>query len=422
MSRNGYFRKKRQQQKKSLLMVCAACLCIAAIALGVGIYTNRDAIFPSKPAVSAPAASSVQQAEATPVPTPEPQPIISTVRMSATGDDLIHDGIFKQAAKRSAEPGHYDFDYVYENVRSFYGQFDLNWLNQETLVTDAFEPDGYPCFATPTDIFKSLYSVGWRAFNVSTNHSYDKWATGIRSSMEFWDSTPDDVAVSGFYNLETYDNYTYQTVNGIKFGYLSYTYGTNGINTPKDTDFGVVYTDQLDIIEKQVTDIRPNCDVLVVSCHWGTEGSHIIHDSQPTLAQQLADWGADLIIGTHPHVVQDCAWLTAADGHKVFVAYSLGNFINFQDRANNMVGGVLDITIQKTEEPDGTVTIDLLDPKIHGVVSHYDSHFNNGRVYMLEDYTEELANSHGVRAYDSRFNLDFCRQVLADNISEEFLA
>lgn len=374
-----------------------------------------------QPAPRAVSASLPVTETATPSPTPTPGPQVFTVRFSATGDNLIHDGIYKQAKNRGQDGG-YDFDYAYEPVADFYSQFDLNWLNQETLLTDAFEPSGYPCFATPTDIFKSLYKFGWRAFNVSTNHSYDKGAEGVTSSMAFWESTPDDVAWSGFYDLNTYDNFTYQTVNGITFGYLSYTYGTNGIPTPSGSQYGVIYTSQLDIIQQQMEAVRPNCDVLVVSCHWGTEGSHEIHSSQTELAQQLADWGADLIIGTHPHVIQDCQWLTAQDGRSVFVAYSLGNFLNFQASADNLIGGVLDLTIEKTVYPDGTQTLELLNPKIHGVISHYDSGYSNGRVYMLSDYTQELAQAHGVRSNAPGFSLDYIQQVLETNISSEFLA
>lgn len=403
--------KPRSSPLRSVLFALAVVLVVAVVLLAA-FGADHQAIQASvQPAVQTPE----------PTPTPTPGPEVYTVRFSATGDNLIHDGIYKQAKKRATDGG-YDFDYAYENVKEFYSQFDLNWLNQETLLTDAYEPSGYPCFATPTDIFDSLYAVGWRAFNVSTNHSYDKGAGGIADSMEFWESTPEDVAWSGFYNLSSYDNYTYQTVNGITFGYLSYTYGTNGIPTPADSQYGVIYTDQLDVIQQQMTAVRPNCDVLVVSCHWGTEGSHTIHESQTQLAQQLADWGADLIIGTHPHMIQDCAWLTAQDGRSVFVAYSLGNFLNFQASADNLIGGVLDLTIQKTVNPDGTRELELLEPKIHGVMSHYDSGYANGRVYMFSDYTQELAQSHGVRSSCPSFSLEYIQQVLENNVSPEFLA
>ena len=92
---------------------------------------------------------------------------------------------------------------------------------------------------------------------------------------EHWAAMPDDVVTMGFYNLETYDDYVYQTVNGITFGYLSY---TEAYQRPADAQqcdlwrcvFGATWIS----LQQQIADMRPNCDVLVVSCHWGVEGSH----------------------------------------------------------------------------------------------------------------------------------------------------
>ena len=254
----------------------AACL---VIALGVGgVLTGAmlQEISGKAPQSATPESSAVAayvEPTPTPEPTPEPTPTVETVRFSATGDDLIHDGIYLQAKARGSD-GYYDFSYAYENMRDFYTQFDVNWLNQETLVNDAFAPSGYPMFSTPGDITDALYDLGFRVFSLSNNHSYDKGAAGIDASRAHWAAMPDDVVTMGFYNLETYDDYAYQTVNGITFGYLSYTEHTNGLPTPSDATYGVVYLSDLDTIERQIAAMRPNCDVLVVSCHWGVEGSH----------------------------------------------------------------------------------------------------------------------------------------------------
>ena len=283
----------------------AACL---VIALGVGGVLAGSLLGPDltgKPAAQAAAVVETQPAapESTPEPTPEPQPVVETVRFSASGDNLIHEGLYNQALSRGGGD-YYDFSYAYANLKDFYAGFDLNWLNQETLVNDVYDPSGYPCFSTPGDITDALYDVGFRVFSLSNNHSYDKGAGGITASLEHWAQMPEDVVAMGFYNLDTYDEYVYKTVNGITFGFLSYTEMTNGIPTPSGSQYGVVTLAERDIIAHQMADMRPNCDVLIVSCHWGTEGSHVINDFQRDTAQWLADQGADLIIGTHPHVTQ----------------------------------------------------------------------------------------------------------------------
>lgn len=149
----------------------AACL---VIALGVGsVLTGAmlQEISTGKAAQQQPeSVAAAAYVEPTPAPetTPEPMPTVETVRFSATGDDLIHDGIFLQAKNRGTD-GYYDFSYAYENMRDFYTQFDVNWLNQETLVNDAFDPSGYPMFSTPGDITDALYDIGFRVFSLSNN-------------------------------------------------------------------------------------------------------------------------------------------------------------------------------------------------------------------------------------------------------------
>lgn len=393
----------------------AACVLIALGVGGVltGAFMSEQQLGPWAPT---PTPTPVATPAPTPSPTPEPTPLVQTVRFSATGDNLIHDGIYLQARNRG-DDGAYDFTEAYAPMREFYQQFDVNWLNQETLVNDAFAPSAYPMFSTPGDITDTLYDLGFRVFSVSNNHSYDKGAEGIAASREHWAAMPDDVAVAGFYNLETYDDYVYQTVNGITFGYLSYTESTNGLPTPEGSEYGIVYLDDRETIAAQIAAMRPNCDVLVVSCHWGVEGSHETTEFQTQTAQWLADQGVDLIIGTHPHVTQTAQWLTGANGNTAFVAYSLGNFINAQSQPDNMIGAVLDITFQKTTAPDGAVTVEMQNPKLHGVVTQYEAGYKNIRVYPYRDYTDELGAAHG------NFTLTRAQieEVLRSSIGEEFL-
>ena len=393
----------------------AACVLIALGVGGVltGAFMSEQQLGPWAPT---PTPTPVATPAPTPSPTPEPTPLVQTVRFSATGDNLIHDGIYLQARNRG-EDGAYDFTEAYAPMREFYQQFDVNWLNQETLVNDAFAPSGYPMFSTPGDITDTLYDLGFRVFSVSNNHSYDKGAEGIASSRAHWAAMPDDVEVAGFYNLESYDDYVYQTVNGITFGYLSYTESTNGLPTPEGSEYGIIYLDDRETIAAQIAAMRPNCDVLVVSCHWGVEGSHETTEFQTQTAQWLADQGVDLIIGTHPHVTQTAQWLTGVNGNTAFVAYSLGNFINAQSQPDNMIGAVLDITFQKTTAPDGAVTVEMQDPKLHGVVTQYEAGYKNIRVYPYRDYTDELGAAHG------NFTLTRAQieEVLRSSIGEEFL-
>ena len=347
---------------------------------------------------------------------------MQTVRFSATGDNLIHSPIYKQAKRRAAGTEGYSFDYCYEHIAPFYAQQDVNWINQETLCTDELEPSTYPCFSTPGDCARALYRAGVRVFSLSNNHTYDKGASGIAATLRFWDSMPEDVVTTGLWKGESdYGRIPMQTVNGVTIAYLSYTEHTNGIPQSKAMTANIIYTSQTDVIEQQVRSAHQLADFVVVGVHWGVENSHTVVDEQRALAQSLADWGADLIVGTHPHVLQNAQWLTAADGRKVFTAYSLGNFISTQAKPDQLVGALLTVKLEKTTGPGGSVRCAVLDPRLWPTVTHYDAGKSNVRTYLLQDYTAALAQAHGVRNDYPDFSLEWIRTVTQKNIDPEFL-
>lgn len=400
--------------KKRILAFSAVFTAILLFAL-IPLCTSKEK--PSVPVV----ASVDSKPEATPEPTPEPAPAVTTLRFSATGDNLIHQGIYKQAARRAAGSGlsGYDFSYCFDEVRDFYSGFDINWLNQETLVNTELEPSTYPCFSTPGEMGKAAYEAGFRVFNLSNNHSYDKGAAGIAATRRFWATMPDDTITCGLYKPEN-PEITIQQKDNVSIAYLSYTEHTNGLRTPQNAEASVIYTNETDRIRQQVEEARKLADFVVVSTHWGVEGSHRITDAQKALAQQLVDWGADLVIGTGPHVIQDAEWLTSADGRIGFVAYSLGNFLNAQSQPDCMIGATLSLEIVKTTQPDGTSETVIQSPLLYPVIDHYGPHYSDIRVYMFQDYTEELAQEHGIRQEYPSFSLSYIEKALRDNISEEF--
>ena len=400
---------------------------LAALTLALGLLAGCASI---------PAAAPAATATPEPTATPDPQPVVTELRFSATGDNLIHSSIYKQANRRAGGNG-YDFGYCYQNMLDFYQQFDINWINQETLISDTLEPSDYPAFSTPGEMGHTLYDIGFRVFSMSNNHTYDRGAAGIAATRAYWAAMPDDVVTCGLYTdaehhpadqprsydteIAEYPEIAYQEVNGVRIAYLAYTEHTNGIPTPSSAEATVIYTSQTDVMERQIRLARQQADLVVVSDHWGVEDSHFVTDAQRALAQQQVDWGADVILGTHPHVVQDAQWLTSTDGRQAFVAYSLGNFISAQSQPDEMIGLILNLQIEKVDYPDGTSQTAIHSPVLHPVINHYDSGYSNIRVYLLKDYPDELANSHGVRARHPEFGPEYIRKVLTQYVNEEFL-
>lgn len=363
------------------------------------------------PAVAQPTATS------TTAPTPAPTAVpVSTVRFSATGDNLIHGQLYMQAQQRTTD-GSYNFAPLYEHVAVFYSQQDLNFINQETNVNDEIAPSSYPLFSSPGAVGKTIYDMGFRLIGMSNNHSYDLGASGIEATKRFWAAMPADVLTFGLVENGKEDDIPIYEKNGLSFACLAYTQYTNGLPTPQNAVAHVIYTSDTATIERQIKEARALADVVLVSVHWGNEDSHTPTDEQRTLAQQMADWGADLIIGTHPHVLQGAQWLEREGRSPALVAYSLGNFVSAQSRPDEMIGAVLSCTFTKQGDQETKIENVHFNP----TVTHYGRNYSDVTVYFLKDYTAELAKQHGVRTEYPNFDYDYIEKVVKETIPQEFL-
>ncbi len=352
----------------------------------------------------------------TPVSTIRPADTVSFV---AAGDNLIHGSIYLQAAKRSTDGG-YDFDYAYENTRHYFPGFDVRFINQETLVNDAYEPSHYPQFSTPLDLGEKVIEMGFDVIGTSNNHSYDKGVKGIKSSLEYWNSK--DVVNVGFYTGDDDYDIKYLTTNNIKMAFLAYTYGTNGLSIYDDSSPYIINCDDFETIDRQVAIAKENSDIVIVSAHWGWEDTNMVNSYQETVAQHLNEIGVDVIIGTHPHVIQTVEWRTHPEnGNKTLICYSLGNFISGQSKANNMLGGLFQFNIVKTYDENENFTISVEQPYFVPTITHYDSNYTNITNYILRDYTPEMAAKHGVKAYDNNFSYEYIESIVYSVIPQEFL-
>lgn len=432
MAKPAHRRKRNRRLRSALLCTAAALLCAAAVFL----FLPRPApptvqAGPASP-VSAPEESSSLPAEpesaaapsssAAPEPSslPEPEPVVTTVQGTAAGDNLLHDGLYLQAARRAQKEGRsgYDFTALYEHVFPLFSGSDLNLINAETLFSDELEPSAYPRFCSPGDAGRALYDMGFNVFFLANNHIYDKGAEGLASTMRFWDSMPQDIAVSGLSPVGEEAPVPILEKDGVRFAFLAFTEMTNGLPTPAGAAYHVTLLSDEDEVQDQIERARRQADFVIVSAHWGTENTHTVSQSQRDWAQKLADWGADLILGTHPHVIQPIETVTSADGRTVPVAYSLGNFVSAQIPLDNLVGIVLRFTAEKTEWPDGRTETEIRDLAAVPVVMHYDANFANLRLYPFSSYTEELAASHGTGGV----TLAAIESILKENIAPEYLA
>lgn len=347
----------------------------------------------------------------------EPPKKYETITFAATGDNLIHSSIYNQAHRRS-ETGGYDFIYPYRNVTDLISEADVAVINQETLIcNDKYEPSTYPCFNSPTALGDHMIDIGFDVFTIANNHTLDKGTDGLNACLDYWQSK--DVTVAGAYrNAEDKDNIRTAEVNGIVFSYLSYTESLNGLSLPAGSELIIGDSNDIDGVIADIKAAEEISDVCVVSLHWGVENSDVISEYQRSYAKQIAEAGADVIIGNHPHVLRDIEMIQREDGSEALCAYSLGNFISAQSVGQNLIGGVLQFSV--TALADSGEQPVISDVRLIPIVTHYGANYSDIELYKLSDYTPELAKGHGVRA-NSKFSYEYIIDVLKMNISEEYL-
>ena len=291
---------------KIFLSVILAVVLIFGVVAVVQSVRNGDA----PEAVSA-AATEGASTEAPETETQAPKTV--TLQFLSVGDNLIHDGIYEQAQKRAGGSG-YDFSFCYERVKDTVQKADIATINQETIIAKSYKPSGYPLFNSPTELGDEVVKTGFDVVSMANNHMLDKTTKGLQEAIDFWDSK-EGVAHTGAYkdeaDLETVE---YIEKDGIKIGLVGVTQYTNGLSLPKDSPMKILYTTDTAAIEKKIKAAAASCDMVLVNAHWGSEYTTTPSQDQRNLAAKMAEWGADVIIGHHPHVLQPVEWIDNADG------------------------------------------------------------------------------------------------------------
>ena len=282
----------------------------------------------------------------------------TTFNLTAIGDVMCHNTQYMDAY--NSETGEYDFSYVFDDIDYYIKNSSITVANLET--TFAGEEKGYsnyPRFNTPDALAYNLKKLGVDVVSTAGNHSLDYGFDGLSRTIDTLNSA--DISHVGTYKTqEERDTILFKYVKGIKIAFLNYAYGTNGITIPSDKPYCINLIDE-ELIKKDIETAKlQEADIIVASVHWGTEYSTVPNDTQNELADFLFQNGVNIILGTHPHVLQkmEKRTVTLEDGttQDGFIIYSLGNFISDQNADNTRTSIILDLQI--TKHTDKSVTID----------------------------------------------------------------
>lgn len=339
----------------------------------------------------------------------------------AVGDNLIHANIWLDAAARAPEGVEFDFLPMYEHIAPYVEEADVAFINQETVMAGAqYGYTAYPTFNSPQQLGLDLVTLGFDIINVASNHTLDKGESGYRSMLDFWHTQPVTM-IGGYYNKEDYENIRVTEVDGVKIAWLSYTYGTNGISLPANSTMFVPYYNDDQLIVDAIAKAEEIADVTIVSMHFGWEEYNPVPMTESVrLAQLIADNGAEVILGHHSHCLQPIDWIEGKDGNKTLCIYSMGNIACGQARQITMVGGMFTFTI----ESDGNGGLRVVDPLLTPTVNYYDWNWMNTKIYLLDQYTEEIAATHGLgnpSINGGGLSPDEAKKIVKNAIDPQFL-
>ncbi|MBU5334976.1 CapA family protein [Intestinibacter bartlettii] len=290
----------------------------------------------------------------------------------ACGDVMAHSP--QLDAQYNSSTKEYSFDNNYKYVKQYIQNADLAIANLETTLAgnDVYNYSSYPTFNTPDALADALKNAGFDLLSTINNHSFDMSSLGVERTLSTLKAKGFDTV--GTRQKKSDNDYIIKNVNNIKLGITSYSYGEikngtkylNGIKVSDEKNDLMNVFDSSDVdkafntIYSTVKKYKDDTDMQIVIIHWGNEYSRTPTEFQTKLAQKLCDAGVDIIIGSHPHVVEPVETIKSTDGkHETLVVYSLGNYISNQRREYISMytedGLMVDIDIEKKGDNKATV-------------------------------------------------------------------
>nr|WP_300002874.1 CapA family protein [Tissierella sp.] len=279
----------------------------------------------------------------------------ANAKILSVGDVMFH---MPQVKSAYIGDGNYDFADSFKYVKNHIEAADVSIANFESVTAGNDKRfSGFPQFNSPKETLLGLKESGFDIVSTANNHSLDQGKEGILKTLEYAKSY--GLKTIGTYK-EKQTEYLIEEKNGIKLGFLAYTYGVNGLEfylSPEELSTMVNIIDETKI-KRDIEALKKQADIVVVSVHWGTEYQRETGQQQIDLGHKMVDWGANVILGSHPHVLQKSE-IIKKDGMDNFIIYSMGNFFSNQRQetmGNSFTedGVMVEIDIEKDIANDKT--------------------------------------------------------------------
>lgn len=276
---------------------------------------------------------------------------LTTITLSFVGDLMCHSTQFNYAR---VDNDSFDFNPFYREISKYLSSSDFTIGNLETVTAGKSEGySGYPFFNTPDEYITALKYAGIDLLVTANNHSLDKGEKGVLRTIEQIERNSIN-RVGTFSSEADRDSIRIFDINGITVAILSYTYGTNGIEIPKGKDYIVNLIDY-DLIRKDIISAKEKgADIIIPYYHFGDEYKRLPNKFQEEVVEKTVEFGADIIIGSHPHVIQPVRYFKSQNAKldSGFIAYSLGNFFSNQRWRYSDAGIILNLILAKNVVTD----------------------------------------------------------------------
>ena len=338
------------------------------------------------------------------------------ISICMVGDLLIHLPILDYAKTVG-----YNFDFIFENMEKYIKEYDIKIINEEVLIAGTnFSIKGYPKFNSPLELADSVAKAGFNVILKSTNHVNDLGEEARLFDLNNWKKFPNIKVTGSYQNEEESQKITYFEIKGIKIALLNYCYGSNRLLRNSYTINKINYDKIKNDINKSKSE---GADIIIVMPHWGKEYSLKTNKYQNKWSKIFFELGVDIVIGTHPHVIQPVEIIEDKDkNRKMYIFYSLGNFINStSSRKKNVfwrfLGGMAHIIIGKVNNKPVIKNI-----KFIPLITHINPENKKVTTFKVKDYSENMAKNNYVGIeYDKTFTYNNMIDVFKNTIDKDFL-
>ena len=349
----------------------------------------------------------------------------STAKLTIVGDLL-----FEQPFYDAIDKG-YDEDLYFSYVKEYFKNDDLSIANMEVVIgNDDLKSSGTGYnFCAPESIGDLVSTLDLEVLSTANNHSNDRGLDGINSTIDYFKNNTDIMTVGTYKTIQERNKKHILEINGIKFGFLSYTLGTNikvdknyrdlvGLYRDPDTkEFNNTYKE---LLKSEIHNIENDVDVIIVLIHWGKEFTNDYNSEQKEVAKFLNEQGVDIIVGSHSHSIQPIEWI--GDKKKTLVFYSLGNFVSADDdisrtgeKFDNAYQFGLLANLEVIKDKD---TIEITNIKTEPIINYFDINMSKFRLLPLSEYSSDFETTH--YRYKNNFTKQFVIDMYNKVIDKEF--